>query len=356
MAGIRSVQCVVPDNSLAQRDFREVIAGWSELDDSARSRVSGFAERVGVERRNFVIPATQVLELGGLEQRAKIFEDIGSELLLRSAEALFRSTGTSGSSISHIIYTSCSVPIIPTLDSRLVDALDISPTVTRIPVFQYGCAGGVFSLGLAAQLTRIGASVLVMSAELCSLVFQSSDTSTAQLVGTSLFADGAATVLVTPDTNSSAFRIVDWRSSLIPNSRHVMGYDLRDTGLHLRLDQTLPDTLAASFNELSRSFLDTHGLRTGDIAHWLFHPGSIKIVDMLADSIGLRSEQTQWAKDVLRDYGNMSSATILFVLERYLRSADFRKGDRAVIAGVGPGLTVELLLLEAQLDARDLTV
>jgi alkylresorcinol/alkylpyrone synthase len=192
-----------------------------------------------------------------------------------------------------------------------------------------------------------------MSAELCSLVFQSSDTSTAQLVGTSLFADGACSLLVTPESTASTFKIVEWRSSLIPNSRHVMGYDLKDTGLHLRLNQTLPDTLASSFKDLSAGFLLKHGLGFSDVQHWLFHPGSVKIVDMLADSIGLRPEQAVWAKDVLRDYGNMSSATILFVLERFLRTSGFKKGDRAVIAGVGPGLTVELILLEAQIDAKE---
>ena len=356
MSGVSHIRCVVPEYTLSQSDFPAIIKDWTALDDSARARVNGFAKRVGVEKRSFVIPPTQVLELGGLEQRAKIFEELGGALLLTSAREVLECSGIDPSEITHLIFTSCSVPIIPTLDSKLVEDLGLSRSVTRLPVFQYGCAGGVFSLGLANQFAAAGGTVLVLSTELCSLVFQGDDTSTAQLVGTSLFADGACSVLVTPNDVPAALKIEDWQSALIPNSRAVMGYDLKDTGLHLRLDQSLPDTLTASFKELSTGFLARHGLDIADIEHWLFHPGSVRIVDMLSDSIGLRPEQSRWAADVLKDHGNMSSATILFVLERFLRTGGFRKGDRAVIAGVGPGLTVELILITAQIDAGQLNV
>ncbi len=345
MSSISKINCVVPEHKLWQKDLRNVLEGWGGLDSSSRNKIVSLSDRVGVDKRNFIISPSQVLELQGLSQRAKIFEELGLNLLKEAVDKVIDDT-VDKKQIDNIIVTSCSVPIIPALDSEIIQYLNLSPNITRLPVFQYGCAGGVFSLGMANKLAKLGKSVLVLSIELCSLVFQSSNNSIASLIGTSLFADGACALLVEPEEKENTLSIVDWQSYLVPESRSIMGYDLKDDGLHLRLDQSLPNTLVSSFPNLVNQLLSKHDLQANDISAWLFHPGSVKIVEMLRDSMNLKQEQVKYAAEVLSENGNMSSATILFVVNHFLKTGDYKKGDNVIVAGVGPGLTVELVLLK----------
>jgi alkylresorcinol/alkylpyrone synthase len=174
------------------------------------------------------------------------------------------------------------------------------------------------------------------------LVFHAKKPTPAELVGSAIFADGAACAVLRP--GSSGLALISHQSFLIPQTRELMGYNLLDDGFHLRLERSLPKRLSDSAPQRVIEFLAEHDLNSRDINHWLFHPGGIKILDLLESSLGIEREQARWSREVLSSVGNLSSSTVLFVLNRYLAEAHATKGDHAVMIGIGPGLTLELIL------------
>jgi alkylresorcinol/alkylpyrone synthase len=182
------------------------------------------------------------------------------------------------------------------------------------------------------------------SVELCSLVYQGADLQAGNIVGSAIFGDGAACVVISPDRGS--LRIVDSQSFLIPNTSDLMGYDIFDDGTHLRLDREIPQALLSAAPRAIDEFLDNVGLSSSDVRWWLFHPGGAKILSSLEETLSVSRAQTRWSWESLRDHGNMSSASILFALKGFLDDKEFSSGDRMVMLGVGPGLTLQLNLFE----------
>jgi len=175
-------------------------------------------------------------------------------------------------------------------------------------------------------------------------VFQKNNPTGAQLVGAAIFADGAASVILSPEDSGLVIRAT--QSFLLPNTRHLMGYDILDDGAHLRLDRNLPQALIDVAPGQIQSFLANNGLKIEEINHWLFHPGGSKILDFLESRLCNNPEQARWSREIFDSVGNLSSATVLFVLEHFLKSEVAQIGDKVVMVGIGPGLTLELILFE----------
>jgi alkylresorcinol/alkylpyrone synthase len=240
--------------------------------------------------------------------------------------------------------TSCSVPTIPSLDARVFPEIGLAPTTFRLPIFQYGCAGGAIGLALGGDITVTHGTTLVVAIELCSLLYQGEDVTPGNIVGSTIFGDGAACVVLSP--SKGTLRICASQSLLIPNTYALMGYDILDDGAHLHLDREIPQTLLREAPDVIESFLCRHNLSIADVKWWLFHPGGAKILQGLEDTIGLRPEQTRWSWGSLKDYGNMSSASILFALDAFIKDRTYKRGDKLLMLGIGPGLTLQLNLLE----------
>ncbi len=297
--------------------------------------------------RHFVRPPLEIVRLKGAQERARIFEQEAPRLAIEATRKVLESTKTRPEHVDALIFTSCTCPLIPAPDTYIIDTLGLRRDIIRIPSYQYGCAGGIIGLGLG---NRIGASkrnVLLVSAELCSLIFHHDNRSAAQLVGASLFGDGAAAALLTSTKEARGLEILAHQSFLLPESRHLMGYDIRDNGSHLLLDKELPMHLADWVPRLVDAFLAEHKLSRGDVPWWLFHPGGTKILDYLARSLELESSQLRWGGEILESCGNLSSATILFVLNKFTSDGVALPGDPVLVVGVGPGLTIEIVLAKA---------
>jgi alkylresorcinol/alkylpyrone synthase len=190
-----------------------------------------------------------------------------------------------------------------------------------------------------------GSNALVVAVELPILTFQPCDRSADNLVACALFGDGASAALVSGHAVLGA-RIVDTMSCLIPDTLDAMGFDLREHGFHIVLNKAVPDLLRGQIRTLVERFLDRHGLRFGQLAAFVLHPGGKKILNYLEEELCIEREKTQPSWDVLCDYGNLSSATLLFVLRDWLTERRPASGAYGLMAGFGPGLSVELLLLE----------
>lgn len=344
MPSISTIETVLPEKRYSLEGVARAGNEWLADAPEAAKLFERFLRSSETGDRYFSVDLAEVLRLKGLARRSALFEELGAPLGVRAVRGAISRSGLPASDIRSLIFTSCSCPSIPSIDGLIVEQAGLPRTVGRIPVYQHGCAGGVIGLELACDLARMGAPVALTSVELCSLVFQPTDHRPSQLVGSAIFADGAACAIVSPEERGLVF--VDRQSFLMPNSRHLMGYDIFDDGFHLRLDRELPQALAEAAPVRVDEFLARHGLSPSDIAFWLFHPGGIKILDFLERSFALKREQAGWSRAVLRSVGNLSSATILFVVKAFLDSRVAKIGDRVLMMGIGPGLTIELILFE----------
>ena len=350
MPSIRSIGTALPRYTYDRAAIAATGDAWLAKLPEKRAAFHRFLAASKTECRHFAIPTESILALNGLHGRAEHFEREGPPLGIAAVQAALHSSGLKPDAISTLVFTSCSCPSIPAIDALIVERAGFPRTTARIPMYQHGCAGGVVGLGIAAELARLGRPVMVNTVELCSLVFHNGDPTGAELVGSALFADGAAAAVITPEEQGLTFLARE--SYLIPDSRHLMGYELLDDGMHLRLDRELPRMLSASAPERVRDFLARHHLTQEQVAYWLFHPGGIKILSALESAFHLTPAQAHWSRDVLHSVGNLSSATVLFVLDQFLRARVIRDGEYALMVGIGPGLTLELLLFQQQPETR----
>ena len=344
MASIQAVGTALPQHIYSSADVKGIGEVWLQDEPRSRELFDRFLQSSHTGSRHFVLSPDEILSLGGLSDRAALFEEHGPQLGVNSLQRALTLTGIPAEEINTLVFTSCSCPVIPSIDALIVEHSELSRNVMRVPVYQQGCAGGVVGLQVANALVQARGPVALTSVELCSLVFQRGNSRAAQLVGAAIFADGAATIIVSPEDRGLV--ILSAQSYLMPDSRHLMGYDLLDDGFHLRLDKDLPRALVQAAPEQVRAFLAKSNLATEEIDYWLFHPGGTKILDFLEQSFNLTQEKCHWARDVLSSVGNLSSATVLYVLESFFNSKVAKDGDRILMMGVGPGLTLELVLFE----------
>ena len=241
----------------------------------------------------------------------------------------------------------------PSLDARLMNILPFSRHAKRIPIWGLGCAGGAAGLSRASEYCTAfpESKVLVIAVELCSLTFQKDDMTKSNLVGTSLFADGAACALVGGDavpfmeyTQQNLPAVMDTQSALMDDSLGVMGWDIRDNGLYVVFSKSIPSLVEKWLEPNMTIFLNKHGLGSGDVDHFIAHPGGKKVLAAYEEALRLSPGKTDVSLDVLRRHGNMSSATVLFVLKEFM-DKDVSAGEHGIIAALGPGFSSELLLV-----------
>ncbi len=348
MVKIEGIKTALPEYSYSSEELRVAAAVWLGRNSDTLKLYERLSSSAGITRRNFIIPVKEITRLNGLQGRAEIFGREGVNLGAQAIADLFTETGFDPGSLEALVFSSCSVPVIPSIDAGMIDQLSLPRNMQRIPVFQHGCAGGVVGLSIGRRLAESGASTLVSSVELCSLVYQGKDLSGTNLVGSALFADGAGAMLlnsVKHESDAKGHLVLDTASHLIPNSSQLMGYDILDDGFHLRLSRDLPQTVAKMLPDVLYGFLAKHKLKPDDISHWLFHPGGVKILNFLEQDLNLPRSKTHYAWDVLQSCGNMSSATIFFVMEKFINDKEYKDGDYSLVVGIGPGLTLEASLL-----------
>lgn len=344
MTYIDSVTTELPRYHYSTDDIIRAASSWLEAAPEERSLFERLSHATQIESRSFAIPVEEILRLNGAGTRSKVFADVGTQLLTSVMSKSMAASGTGASDVGALLFTSCTVPAIPSIDVKAIDSLGLSPDMIRLPVFQHGCAGGAVGLALASRIAPPGKITLMASVELCSLIYQAKDLSGGNIVGSAIFGDGAACVALRPD--SGRLKVLATLSHLIPNTYHLMGYDIFDDGTHLRLDRDVPQCLAEVAPGRISSFLKEHGLSPADVKWWLFHPGGAKILHTLEESLALSPQQCRWGWEALQRHGNMSSASVLFALSRFLDEGAYAPGDKAFMLGVGPGLMLQLNLFE----------
>jgi predicted naringenin-chalcone synthase len=237
----------------------------------------------------------------------------------------------------------------PGLDLELLELLELPPTIFRTSVNFMGCYAAVHGLKLADAFCKADkkANVLVVCTELCTLHFQKKPT-VDNLTSSLLFGDGSAAILISGDEEQNGLRIENFYSTTALKGKKDMAWELSSSGFQMTLSGYVADLIAEDFNELVLNALNTANINKEEITHWCIHPGGKKILEAVHNSLGFSNGQLQYSYDVLRDYGNMSSATVLFVLKNIMSSLDKEKDNKIFGAAFGPGLTMETFILSDQ--------
>jgi alkylresorcinol/alkylpyrone synthase len=256
--------------------------------------------------------------------------------------------GVRADEVDAILFTTVTGLASPSVDARLVTRLGLRSDVKRMPLFGLGCVAGAATLSRAADFLRgkTDGVVLVLSVELCSLTLQPRDHSVANLISVGLFGDGAAAAVVVGERHrAQGPRIVDTRSVFYPGTEGVMGWDIGAHGFRIVLSAEVPDVARDRLPKDVDAFLGDHGSSRGDVRRWIAHPGGPKVLQGLQDGLGLPQAELQASWDCLARAGNLSSASVLMILEQTLRERPGAPGDRGLLLAMGPGFCSELLLL-----------
>lgn len=252
--------------------------------------------------------------------------------------------------VDHLYFVTTTGLSTPSLEGRLMNRLGMKPSVRRTPIFGLGCLGGVAGIARATDALRAWPDevAVMLSVELCSLTLQPEDLSVPNVVATGLFGDGAAAVVLgggARETRAGAPRVLATRSVFYPGTEWVMGWEIVDSGFKILLSAKVPEVVAANIGGDVDRFLAEHGLGRADIRHWVVHTGGPKVLEAIRTALDLSEEALARSYRSLRDVGNLSSASVLFVLGDHLDAGEAREGDLGLLAAMGPGFSAELALL-----------
>ena len=340
-----ALACAVPPYALGQAEvaararhlFAAVARG--ELD-----RLMPVFANAGIERRYSCVPIEWYEQPHGWVDRNALYLEHALRLLETAARDALAQARLTPDEIDAVVCVSTTGIATPSLDAVLMGRLELRPDVRRLPLFGLGCAGGVIGLARAGELARAPPHprVLFLVVELCALAFRKDDVSKSNIVATALFGDGAAAAVIACDGEGPAFG--GSGEHTWPNSLDVMGWEVAADGLKALFSRDIPTLVLQHMRAAAAGFLAREGLALRDIRHFVCHPGGAKVIVALEEAFGLPAGTLVEARGVLRDYGNMSAATVLFVLDRMLRAGT---SGRMLLTALGPGFTAGFLVLEA---------
>ncbi len=327
----------VPPFKLHQEDIMgraaELLPG---VETTTLSRMLPVYENAGVQTRYSCVPADWYEKPHSWSEKNRLYLSNALLLLERAVTGAAAEAQISLSEIGAIVAVSSTGFATPSIDALLVEKLDLQRNVERSPLFGLGCAGGVQGLARAATIAQADPdkTVLLVVVELCGLTFRRDDNSSANIVATALFGDGAAAALLRAGENGPRLEFsgeFSW-----PNSLEIMGWRVEDDGLGVVFSRDIPSLTRQEFGDVARSFLEAKGLRLDDIDQFVCHPGGAKVLEALEVAFQLQQGGLAASRQVLQDYGNMSAVTVFFVLDQLLKE---KASGRYLLSSLGPGFT-----------------
>jgi len=363
---IQHIETMTPETVFSQEYASSKMQEWTG-DERQRRMVRALYRKSGIDKRHSVITSFDqdlpgdFFPLGADGQRRELSTGERNKIYTRESQrlavnlarqAIANCPGLEPTEITHVVTVSCTGFCNPGPDYHIVSELGLSHATQRYNLGFMGCYAAFPGLRMAKQFCEAEpkAVVLVMCLELCTLHLQLNGGEDSMLAN-SLFADGAAAAIVsarTPQENQPCYQLGDFHSSLIPSGKGDMAWSIGDLGFDIALSSYVPKIIGANIRDAIRPVLASRQFELEDITTWAVHPGGKAIVDKVAESLDLTNEQVAASRKVLRQYGNMSSATVLFVLQEILQQQDRPQHEEVCAMAFGPGLTVEMGLLQAQ--------
>ncbi len=352
MAQILSVGTSVPPYELKQEEVRQFAHKMFAERFSDIDRLLHIFENTAIERRRFSKERAWFEQDHSFSERNREYIEIACQLGEEAILHCLNQVQLTPSEVDHLIFVSTTGLATPSIDAHLINRLEMNPYVKRTPVWGLGCAGGAAGLARAYEIARADpeSKVLLLTLELCGLTFRRKDLSKSNLVATSLFADGAAAVLVTGEkvtlpNKAKGPRILDTMSMIWPDSLDVMGWEMKDDGFKVVFSKDIPTIVRREVRAVVDSFLSRSGLSLDDIGCYITHPGGKKVLAAYEEALSLNKGALDQAHSILRSFGNMSSATVLFVLDQELKLAH-EVGTYGLLMALGPGFSTEMVLIQ----------
>ncbi|ABZ83023.1 chalcone synthase, putative [Heliomicrobium modesticaldum Ice1] len=374
MPRIVSIASAVPDHVFYQEDICHAVQQMFSASFRDLERLLPIFQNAQIDKRHFCVPMDWFQQNHSFAEKNSLYIENAVDLGVRAVTQCLNNAGLAPEDVDCFLFVSSTGIATPTIDVRIANKLAMKPSLRRLPLWGLGCAGGCAGVARAAELAiaRPGRPVLLLTLELCGLTFLWGDRSKGNLIATSLFGDGAAAAVIVEDGQTAASdgaspspalspQIIASQTTCWPDTLDIMGWDVQDEGLKVIFSRDIPAFVLRHIPPAVDAFLREQGLERSAIDRLIAHPGGAKVISAYEECLGLSSEQTRLSRQVLREYGNMSSATILFVLERAMeeRSAEncggdscgnhggggICRGEYALMTALGPGFCSELALL-----------
>ena len=338
----------LPKYSRETKEIIPFVKLWmQDQDERFQRKVIKLFEGAGVDKRYSIMSPEEVFTATSFEEKNNIYTNEVVRLAEKSLKKSLLKAGLKATDLDYIITVSCTGIMIPSLDAYLINSLKMKQDIVRLPVTEMGCAAGVSGIIYAKNFLKANPNkrAIVVAVEAPSATFQLEDYSMTNIVSAAIFGDGASSVILSSYEEDTGPKIIDEAMYHFYDATHMMGFKLVNTGLQMILDKSVPETISNHFPMIVNPFLERNHLTIEDINHLIFHPGGKKIVQTVEDLFGSLGKNINDTKEVLRLYGNMSSATVLYVLERFM-DGDRQPGEKGLMLSFGPGFSAQRILLE----------
>ena len=345
---IVSVAKQLPKYTRTTKEILPYLKVWlSGKEERFQRKVLKIFENAAVDRRYSIMDAHEVFLNASFEEKNDIYVRESIKLAENALMKSLKKAQLQPQDIDYIITVSCTGIMIPSLDAYLINNLKMKQDIVRLPVTEMGCAAGVSGIIYAKNFLKANPNkrAAVIAVESPTATFQLEDYSMVNIVSAAIFGDGAASVILSSYEEEQGPEILDEAMYHFYNAEHMMGFKLVNTGLQMILDQSVPQTISDHFPDIVHPFLEKNEMTIEQIDHLIFHPGGRKIVETVENLFGSLGKNIDDTKEVLRLYGNMSSATVLYVLERFL-DKKLPKGDTGLMLSFGPGFSAQRILLQ----------
>lgn len=345
---ITTVSKQLPPFMRETKDVIPLLEIWlAGQEERFRRKVVKIFEGAAVDKRYSIMDPSEVFTATSFEDKNQIYVREVKKLGKQVLEKALKKANWEANSLDFIITVSCTGIMIPSLDAYLINDLGLKQDIVRLPVTEMGCAAGISGIIYANNFLKANPEkrAAVIAVESPTATLQLEDFSMANMVSAAIFGDGAACALLSSEENASGPEIIGNEMYHFYNSTHLMGFNLTNNGLKMLLDPEVPKAISDHFPNIIYPFLEKHNSSIEKVDHFIFHPGGKKIVRTVEDLFGNLGKNIDETKEVLRLYGNMSSATVLYVLEKFMDKS-VPKGEQGLMLSFGPGFSAQKILLQ----------
>ena len=351
LPSVGAVGCALPPHYADQESLiASLRAIWSR-EHFNLERLEDLHRSVLVKGRYLALPVEQYAELTAFHSRNDAFIEVAQTLGQKAIETALAGAGLTARDIDHLFFVTVTGIAVPSIDARLVNRMGLRPDMKRTPIFGLGCLAGAAGLARATDYLRAFPDeiAVLLSVELCSLTLQREDVSVANIIASGLFGDGAAAVVLFGANRKPPERtprVLATRSVFFPETERIMGWDVVEGGFKVVLSPKVPALVREQLRPAMSAFLEQQGLGMEDIRHWIAHTGGPKVLKAMEEALELPADALARSYTSLAETGNLSSASVLFVLSELLAAKEGKPGEYGILMAMGPGFCAELVLLQ----------
>lgn len=344
---ILSTQIALPPHKKSLTESLPYVEHWiQDLPERQQKKILRIFKYAMVENRYSIRDVNEMFNGDSFQQRNDYYIKHAIELATEALTGALEKANLLPQDIDFIITTSCTGFMIPSVDAFVINRLKMRQDIVRLPVTEMGCAAGTSALIYANNFLKAhpGKKAAIIAVEFPSCTFQQNDYSMTNVVSAAIFGDGVACTILGPSKEVKP-TIIGGEMYHFPDAIEMMGYEVKDSGFHMVLDIGVPSKIEEHFDAILFPFLKKYGLGIEDVEHFIFHPGGKKIIQMVEGLLHDLGKNIDETKGVLRDYGNMSSATVLYVLDRFMEK-EIEAGEHGLMLSFGPGFSAQRVLFQ----------